>query len=310
MATPSNNVRSEAARAADAAGDLAQRLGELRTHVEAALREWLLPVGEELVPQLAQACDYAVFGGGKRLRPLVALLVAEACGGPLAAALPAAVALELVHCYSLVHDDLPAMDDDDLRRGRPTCHKVFGDGIAILAGDALLTRAFEVLARGAPPAVAAAAIAELATAAGVAGMVNGQAADLLGEGQTPTEERVRWIHLRKTAAMFRAAGTLGALSAAASVDLIAAAARYGEALGLAFQVVDDLLGKSGDPRQTGKPVGKDDARGKLTYPAALGVAAAQARAAELTERALAEARLFPQHRALEQLVSGLKERLA
>ncbi len=289
---------------------LERRVVALREQIEMALRQWLLPADEELVPQLKAACEYAVLGGGKRLRPVVTLLVAEACGGRAEAALAAGAALELIHCYSLVHDDLPAMDDDDFRRGRPTCHKVYGDAIAILAGDALLTRAFEVLALGTDPAIVADAVRELAAAAGVAGMVNGQAGDLLGEGQLPTEERVRWIHLRKTAAMFRAAATLGARCAGAGPDLVAAAARYGESLGLAFQVVDDLLGKCGDPKRTGKPVGKDDARGKLTYPAAVGEATARARAAELTARARQESRAFPRPAELAQLAQGLQERLA
>jgi geranylgeranyl diphosphate synthase type II len=294
-----------------AAGDaLEARMGELRPRVEAALRQWLLPAGAEIVPELAQACEYAVLGGGKRMRPLVVLLVAEACGGKVEDALAAAAALELIHCYSLVHDDLPAMDDDDLRRGRPTCHKVFGDAIAILAGDALLTRAFEVVALGAPGAVVAAAVADLAAAAGVAGMVNGQAGDLLGEGEAATEERVRWIHLRKTAALFQAAATLGARCAAAGPARVAAAARYGEAIGLAFQVVDDLLGKSGDPRRTGKPVGKDDARGKLTYPAAVGETLSRQRAADLTLSAAREAEAFERPDALVQLARGLNQRLA
>ncbi|MBL8841226.1 MAG: polyprenyl synthetase family protein [Planctomycetes bacterium] len=293
-----------------AAQSLERRLAELREQVEAALRHWLLPAGEEIVPQLQAACEYAVLGGGKRLRPVVTLLVAHACGGRVEAALAAGAALELVHCYSLVHDDLPAMDDDDFRRGRPTCHKVYGDAIAILAGDALLTRAFEVVALGCDRAIVPEAVRELAHAAGVAGMVNGQAGDLLGEGQQPTEERVRWIHLRKTAAMFRAAATLGARCAGAAPELVAAAGRFGETLGLAFQVVDDLLGKSGDPSRTGKPVGKDDERGKLTYPAALGEAAARRRAAELTARARQEAEAFPQPAELAQLALGLQERLA
>jgi geranylgeranyl diphosphate synthase type II len=277
------------------------------------LRRWLLPAGVELVPELAAACEYAALGGGKRLRPLVTLLMAEACGAEaseLDAALAAGAAVELIHCYSLVHDDLPAMDDDDFRRGRPTCHKAFGDAVAILAGDALLTRAFEVLALGLPATIVAAGVADLAAAAGIAGMVNGQAGDLLGEGQFATEERVRWIHLRKTAAMFRVAARLGARCAGADSGMQDLAGEFGEKLGLAFQVVDDLLGKAGDPERTGKPVGKDDARGKLTYPAALGEAGARARAIELTASALDAARRLPRSSTLVQLASSLARRLA
>jgi len=265
------------------------------------------------VPQLKAASEYAALGGGKRLRPLVTLLVAEACGDAGAGgepALAAGAAVELIHCYSLVHDDLPAMDDDDYRRGRPTCHKVFGDAIAILAGDALLTRAFEVLAQGLPAPLVGGAVADLAAAAGIAGMVNGQAGDLLGEGQRATEERVRWIHLRKTAAMFRAAARLGARCAGAAAALQDLAGDYGEKLGLAFQVVDDLLGKSGDPSRTGKPVGKDDERGKLTYPAALGEAGARAKAVEVTGCALEAARRLPRPGELLELARSLADRLA
>jgi geranylgeranyl diphosphate synthase type II len=285
------------------------RLEERRARVEQALAQWLLPPGEEVVPELKAACEYAVFSGGKRLRPLVCVLVAEACGGKLEDALAAAVALEYVHCYSLVHDDLPAMDDDDFRRGRPTCHKRHGEAMAILAGDALLTRAFEVAARFSPPAVAAGVAAILAVGAGLSGMVNGQAADLLGEGKQATEERVRWIHERKTAALFGAAARMGALCAGAR-DLLDAASTFGLKLGLAFQVVDDLLGRSGDSRTTGKPVGKDDERGKLTYPAAIGEEAARAHAAALSERARRAAANFPRPQDLEKLALRLQERLA
>jgi geranylgeranyl diphosphate synthase type II len=290
--------------------DLKPRLAALRGRVDDALRRWLLPPHEELVRELREATEYAVFSGGKRMRPLVCLMTAAACGGREDAALPAAVALELIHCYSLAHDDLPAMDDDDFRRGSPTCHKKFGEGMAILAGDALLTRAFEVVARELPPAVAAPCTADLAHAAGIAGMVNGQAADLLGEGQAPTEERVRWIHLRKTAALFRAAAGCGARCAGAPAPLIADAAEFGESIGLAFQVVDDLLGKGGDPVQTGKPVGKDDERRKLTYPAAIGIAAARERAAALTARARTAATKLPQPSELDALALELERRVA
>ena len=182
--------------------------------------------------------------------------------------------------------------------------------MAILAGDALLTRAFGVVARELPPAVAAPCTADLAHAAGIAGMVNGQAADLLGEGQAPTEERVRWIHLRKTAALFRAAAGCGARCAGAPAPLLADAAEFGESIGLAFQVVDDLLGKGGHPVQTGKPVGKDDERRKLTYPAAIGIAAARERAAALTARARAAATKLPQPSELDALALELERRVA
>jgi geranylgeranyl diphosphate synthase type II len=290
--------------------ELTARLAALRGRVDEALHRLLLPEGEEIARELREASEYAVFAGGKRLRPLVCLMTAVACGGSEEDALPAAVALELIHSYSLVHDDLPAMDDDDFRRGRPTCHKVHGEGMAILAGDALLTRAFEVVARELPAAVAAPCAADLAHAAGIAGMVNGQAADLLGEGEVATEERVRWIHLRKTAALFRAAASCGARCASAPAPLLQAAAEYGEAIGLSFQVVDDLLGQSGDPEQTGKPVGKDVERQKLTYPAAIGATAARQRAAALTAAARSAAAKLPKPSELEALAGELERRVA
>jgi geranylgeranyl diphosphate synthase type II len=292
------------------------RLAQLRERVEAALAQHLFPAASpgrpesEVPPALKAACEYAVFSGGKRLRPVVCLLAAEACGGQIGEALAAAAAIEYVHCYSLAHDDLPAMDDDDLRRGRPTCHKAHGEAMAILAGDALLTRAFEVVARAAPRAVAADVAAELGQATGLAGMVGGQASDLLDESEEATEPRVRSIHERKTGALFRAAARIGALCAGAPAPLAEAAARYGLALGLAFQVIDDLLGRQGDPARTGKPVGKDDARRKLTYPAAIGETAARARAAALTEEARREAASFPRRDELEAFALRLRERVA
>ena len=288
------------------------RIEERRARIEEALARWLFPPGDVLVPELKAACEYAVFSGGKRLRPLVCVLVAEACGGKIEDALAAATALEYVHCYSLVHDDLPAMDDDDFRRGRPSCHKAHGEAMAILAGDALLTRAFEVAARGAPMNVAAGVCAILGWGAGLSGMVNGQAADLLSEGTSPTEERVRWIHDRKTATLFAAAARIGALCSGAHdrERLLDLALGYGQELGRAFQVVDDLLGRSGDTRRTGKPVGKDDERRKLTYPAAIGESAARQHAAALSERARLEATKFPRPQDLEMLALRLKERVA
>jgi geranylgeranyl diphosphate synthase type II len=297
-----------------ASAEFEGRLAERRQRIEQALAQWLFPPDQELVPQLKAACEHAVFSGGKRLRPLVCVLVAEASGGTIEDALAAAAAIELVHCYSLVHDDLPAMDDDDFRRGRPTCHKVHGEAMAILAGDALLTRAFEVAARGSPMSVAAGVCAILGHGAGLSGMVNGQAGDLLGEGQSPTEERVRWIHERKTAALFGAAARIGALCASSrrpeARALLDPASGYGHALGLAFQVVDDLLGRSGDSARTGKPVGKDDERKKLTYPAAIGEDGARAHAAALSEQARTEAAKFPRPGDLERLASRLRERVA
>jgi geranylgeranyl diphosphate synthase type II len=223
---------------------------------------------------------YSLLAGGKRLRPILALLACEACGGEQEAAMPAACALEMVHTYSLIHDDLPAMDNDDLRRGRPTNHVVYGEGMAILAGDGLLTLAFEVLARDTTPAATAAACcADLAKAAGMAGMVGGQVADLEAEGRTvSTLEELEGIHRRKTGALLASSLTLGARVAQAEADDLERLTHFGRALGLAFQITDDLLDVCGCTQNMGKAVNKDASRGKLTYPSLLGDEASRLRA--------------------------------
>lgn len=278
--------------------------------IEEALRRFLFPAGETIRAPLREAMEYAVFPGGKRLRPRLALMACRAMLGKDGDVLPAAVALELIHCYSLVHDDLPAMDDDDLRRGRPTCHKAFGEAMAVLAGDALLTRALEVVARHSPRDRAATLTADIAAAAGVAGMVGGQAGDLLAEQSSPTVEEVEWIHQRKTAALIQAAVRVGAVAAGGTADMIRAAEGYGQNLGLAFQIVDDILGCSGTAAITGKPVGRDEERGKVTYPAAAGEAEARRRVEELTRLACQWARRFPRNEGLLQLALKLPKRVS
>jgi geranylgeranyl diphosphate synthase, type II len=254
--------------------------------------------------RLASAIRYSVLGGGKRLRPVLCLMAAEACGGDSEAALPAACALEMVHAYSLIHDDLPAMDDDDLRRGRSTCHRAFDEATAILAGDALLTLAFEVVAREVKPGAAALrCVTILADAAGPSGMLAGQMADLQAERRTDTLCRGRQgssgfdttfildaleaIHRRKTGAMLRASLRMGAVIAGAPDRYIEALDRYGEAIGLAFQIIDDLLDVLGDESKLGKRVGKDSDQGKWTYPRFLGVEGSRRRARQLAEEAVA-----------------------
>jgi geranylgeranyl diphosphate synthase type II len=238
--------------------------------------------------QLREAIRYSLLAPGKRLRPMLVLLAAEACGGEAQAALPGACAVEMIHTYSLVHDDLPAMDDDDLRRGRPTCHKAFGEAIAILAGDALVTLAFEVLARDVrPPAVAAQCCALLAHAAGATALVGGQADDLAGEFSAGGAEALEAIHRRKTGAIFLAALQLGALTAGADRKQQAALAQYGQCLGLAFQITDDLLDVRGDASTMGKRAGKDSQRGKLTFPGILGIEESMRRATSLVAQACA-----------------------
>ncbi|MEM9351648.1 MAG: polyprenyl synthetase family protein [Planctomycetota bacterium] len=221
---------------------------------------------------LEEAIRYALLGPGKRLRPRLVLMAAEACGGDPQQALPAAAAVEMIHAYSLVHDDLPAMDNDDLRRGRPTCHVQFDEATAILVGDALQARAFELMAKEIkPPEAAASCCAVLAEAAGAAALVGGQADDLSAENLPPTIVTLEAIHARKTGALFRASVRLGALTAGAGEAQLEALDRYATDLGLAFQVVDDLLDICGEESVVGKRLSKDSDRGKLTYPDLIGV---------------------------------------
>lgn len=258
----------------------------LRSTVEAELTRYLDTLSAA-PPRLKEAMAYSLLAGGKRLRPILVLLANEACGGELRRALPAACALEMVHTYSLIHDDLPAMDNDDLRRGRPTNHVVFGEGLAILAGDALLTLAFEVVARDVEPVAAAAACcADLAQAAGAAGMVGGQVADLEAEGRTTaTLEEVESIHRCKTGALLASALKLGARTAQAGSDAVERLSEYGRCLGLAFQITDDLLDVRGNSKTLGKAAQKDAAHGKLTYPSLLGEEASEVRAQGLVNEA-------------------------
>ena len=278
---------------ADSPSRLVEFLEDARRRVDEALAR-LLPRPDEgpeapCPPRLAEAMRYSVLAPGKRLRPTLALMAAEACGADPAVALPGACALEMVHTYSLVHDDLPAMDDDDLRRGRPTLHRAFDEATAILAGDALLTLAFEVIARDVRPAEAAAAsLRVLAEASGPAGMVGGQMADLEAETRTDaTVPALEAIHRRKTGALLRAALTIGGLAAGAPVAILDALDSYGRAVGLAFQVIDDLLDVEGDEAKLGKRVGKDQGLGKWTYPGLLGVDGSRKKAEELAEQAVA-----------------------
>jgi geranylgeranyl diphosphate synthase type II len=255
---------------------------EFRGQVNSGLEFYVLQ-GMNCPPQLQKAMSYSLLAGGKRLRPVLVMLACEACGGQAQQALPAACALEMVHTYSLIHDDLPAMDDDDLRRGRPTNHKVFGEAMAILAGDALLTLAFEVVAtRTAPAEVAAACCADLANAAGAVGMVAGQVADLEAEASgVASLEILEGIHRRKTGRLLCSALTLGARVAQANEETLTSLKEYGLLIGLAFQITDDLLDIRGNVEKVGKGVNKDAALGKLTYPSLLGVEASERRAQSL-----------------------------
>ncbi len=299
----------------EAAHALAASLDDARRRVDEGLARYT-PSPEDAErtgcpARLAEAMRYSLLGGGKRLRPILTLWAAEACGGSFEAALPAAAALEMVHTYSLVHDDLPAMDDDDLRRGRPTCHKQFDEATAVLAGDGLLTLAFETVARHVRPAeTAAACVLALAEASGPEGMVGGQMADLEAEGRPGgTLALLEAIHRRKTGALLRAALKMGALTAGASPAEHSALDIYGRAVGLAFQIVDDLLDVGGDEAKLGKRVGKDSELGKWTYPGLLGVEQSRARARELAAEAVAALAMFgPRGDRLQALALDLLER--
>jgi len=263
-------------------------LDRLRPRIDAGIEHYAR-FGEGCPTHLAEAIRYALLAPGKRLRPQLVLMAAEACGGKIDDALPAAAAVEMVHAYSLVHDDLPAMDDDDLRRGRPTCHKAYGEAVAILVGDALLARAFELLAAEVkPPSTAAACCAVLAQAAGATALVGGQAADLAADEAPQDIGELEAIHRRKTGALFIASLELGGIVGGATPAQLAALKQYGRHVGLAFQITDDLLDVSGNEDAVGKRVAKDARQGKVTFPQLLGVDASRQRAAQLIDLACGE----------------------
>jgi len=264
----------------------------LRAHgaaVDAQLRRLRERYSPDAPAPLLDAIDYSLLAGGKRLRPALVLETCQACGGVATvrndrareSALAAAVAMELIHTFSLVHDDLPAMDNDDLRRGRPTNHKVFGEAMAILAGDAMTTMAFEVIATDAAPAIAPALIRELAHAAGPAGMIGGQVLDIAGENQPLSLEQLQQVHRLKTGALLTASCRMGAIAALGGKDedsLLLAVTQFGRHLGLAFQIIDDVLDVTSTPEQLGKATNKDAGKGKNTYPGLLGLEASRQRA--------------------------------
>jgi farnesyl diphosphate synthase len=264
---------------------LSSRLDEWRSRVERELERWLPP--ESAVPQRLHAAQrYGVLGPGKRIRPALVYATAETLGVPLEHVDAAACAVELIHAYSLVHDDLPAMDDDDLRRGRPTCHKAFDEATAILAGDSLQVLAFQVLAsHGDIPGddrTRVRMIAILAEASGTAGMAGGQALDLAAEGRTLTLPEIEQVHARKTGALIRASILMAAHCAPGLAgESLRSLGEFGSLVGLAFQVQDDILDIDGDAELIGKPVGSDEARAMPTYPAVAGLRAARARVQEL-----------------------------
>lgn len=277
--------------------DLKPYLKEKIALVDAALEQYL--PGEQERPQsIHQAMRYSVFAGGKRVRPVLMLAACEAVGGAVEQAMPAACAMEMIHTYSLIHDDLPAMDDDDFRRGRPTNHKVFGEAIAILAGDGLLTEAFKLLSNprftgSTNPATTLAVIQEIAVCAGTYGMVGGQVVDMESEGKPEMDlPTVQYIHTHKTGALIKASVVAGALLGGADQQQLTAIRRYGEAAGLAFQIADDILDIEGTTEEIGKDAGSDEARGKATYPAVMGLAAAKQEAQAMMDEAMLSLEMF------------------
>ena len=275
-------------------------LAERKALINASL-EGFLP-GEGDGPEIIhQAIRYSLFAGGKRIRPILCLAAAEAIGGHAKDVLSCACALEMIHTYSLIHDDLPAMDNDDYRRGMPTSHRAFGEGIAILAGDALLTEAFHLLSRpeftrNDNTEKRLQVINLIARAAGMVGMVGGQVMDLRGEGKTVAGETIEDMHRRKTGAMLTVSAVSGAILAGATAAQITVLSRYGQDIGLAFQIADDILNVTGDSVLMGKGTGSDISRGKTTFPALIGLEVSRNRLTELVERAAAHLAGFD-HRA-------------
>jgi len=264
----------------------------------------------DVLPGLSAAMKYAVLEGGKRLRPLLALSALRAAGGQEESGLAAACSLELVHAYSLVHDDLPAMDNDDFRRGKPTCHKLFGEALAILAGDGLLTHAFFLLARSMAPERVGQGVALLARCAGPQGMVGGQAYDIQPVEREPTLSEVARIHRLKTAALIEASVGLGGLLAAASPEVLSRLALFGRALGLAYQIVDDLLDWTGADHTLGRPSGADESKNRRTYPRLAGYQGSRVQVLSLLVQARDQlCGLGPQADILRALASFVQQRL-
>jgi geranylgeranyl diphosphate synthase, type II len=290
--------------------DLAPYLKSRQKAIDRALYCYL-PKATVPPATIHKAMRYSLFAGGKRLRPILCLAAAEACGGKMQAAMPLACALECIHTYSLVHDDLPSMDNDDFRRGRLTCHKVFGDGIAVLAGDALLTIAFEIAAqaRGTRRYDLREMIRELANAASSRKLIAGQVADLEAEGKKVSRAQLRYIHENKTAAILTTSVRLGAMSANASALKLKAITEFGRALGLAFQVIDDILDVTQTSEKLGKSAGKDIAAHKATYPSVIGLEKSRVEAQRLTKTAHTALDLFgAKAKRLHSLANYLLER--
>ncbi|RMG71872.1 MAG: polyprenyl synthetase family protein [Nitrospirae bacterium] len=290
--------------------NLKQYIEEKRSLVDSYLRGYF---SKPFKPErLYESITYSLFAGGKRLRPILALAAYEACGGEAEELLPQASAIELIHTYSLIHDDLPAMDDDDLRRGKPTNHRVFGEAMAILAGDALLTEAFYMFTEGNvfPAENIKAALRVLAGAAGAHGMVGGQAEDILSENKEPDEETLEFIHLHKTAALIRASVCISPVLKGEPEEKIQAMGDFGRNIGLAFQIVDDILDIIGDEKRLGKKTGADLEKGKMTYPALYGIEESKNRARTLVDEAISKLKVFdPNAIALKEIARYIINRM-
>jgi geranylgeranyl diphosphate synthase, type II len=305
------SAKSRVVRTAKAVSfDLNQYVSDCCTEVNAAL-DRLLPSTTTKPVTIHKAMRYSLFAGGKRMRPALCLAAAEACGGSRRDALHSACAVECIHTYSLIHDDLPAMDNDDFRRGKPTNHKVFGEGIAVLAGDALLTQAFEIIAQGKPTARYSHAdwVLEVAKASGSLQLIAGQVADLEGEGKKLPVRELRYIHERKTSALLCCSVRCGGMSANCSPTQLRALTQFGYNVGLAFQIIDDILDVTQTSEKLGKTAGKDTASQKATYPSLLGIDRSWKEATRLTQEAFAALKPFKgSANALEALAQYLLKR--
>jgi geranylgeranyl diphosphate synthase type II len=286
--------------------DIKAYLNEKRAIIDSYLKSYFDKPSSPAV--LYEAMKYSLFAGGKRIRPILALASYEACGGNAKDIIPQAAALELIHTYSLIHDDLPAMDNDDLRRGKPTNHKVFGEAMAILAGDALLTEAFRMIVQLNPPSPhftkggigglpinkssLLKVVSEVASSAGAFGMVGGQAQDILSENTAPDNDTLEFIHVHKTAALITASVRIGPVLANSRKKMLNALTGYGTNTGLAFQIIDDILDVEGTTEELGKSAGADNRKKKMTYPALFGVEGARQKANELIAAAIDALRIF------------------
>ena len=273
-----------------------QYLDERKALVDRALRKFM-PTPSGLASDVIKAMNYSLFAGGKRIRPILCIAGAEAVGGSADTVIPVACAIELIHTYSLIHDDLPVMDNDDLRRGKPTNHKVFGEAVAVLAGDGLLTLAFNLMAghgekKGLEKKALLKVIDLIASAAGYKGMVGGQAVDITYEGQKPDPAVVEYIHRHKTAALIAASVTAGTILAGGTTEQEKSINRYGQQIGLAFQIADDILNVEGDRKVIGKGTGSDKEKGKITYPSVFGTAQSKTIQKELIENAIDSLKRF------------------